>query len=199
MRWWTQPCSIANPSPACREKSTLAASPTNRFDTRPPLLHGIPMQAMQFEQSVVSILKREKRFDPHAYFFLKDALDFTLKRIAEHNGGQARHVSGPELLEGFRDFALEQFGPMSSTLMREWGIRKCQDVGDMVFHLIEEQVFGKQESDSREDFSGVFDLEDSLVRPFLPQRQIAAMENRGRSAVTPPLSENRVPGSSALS
>ena len=99
------------------------------------------MQAMQFEQSVVSILKRDKRFDPHAYFFLKDALDFTLKRIAESNGGQARHVSGPELLAGCRDYALEQFGPMASTLMTEWSIRKCQDLGDMVFNLIEEQVF----------------------------------------------------------
>ena len=49
------------------------------------------MQAMQFEQSVLSIIKRDKRFDPHAYFFLKDALDFTLKRVAEGNGGQARH------------------------------------------------------------------------------------------------------------
>jgi uncharacterized repeat protein (TIGR04138 family) len=127
------------------------------------------MQAMQFEQSVVSILKRDKRFDPHAYFFLKDALDFTLKRIAEGNGGQARHVTGQELLEGFRDHALEQFGPMASTLMKEWGVRKCQDVGDMVFHLIEEQVFGKQESDHREDFAEVFDLEDSLVLPFLPR------------------------------
>ena len=122
-----------------------------------------------------------------------------LKHIAENNGGQARHVSGPELLEGFLDFALDQFGPMASTLMREWGIRKCQDVGDMVFHLIEEQVFGKQESDNREDFSGVFDLEDSLVRPFLPQRRITAMENRGRSLVTPPRSGNRIPGPSTLS
>ena len=129
------------------------------------------MQAMQFEQSVVSILKRDKRFDPHAYFFLKDALDFTLKRIAESNGGQARHVSGPELLAGCRDYALEQFGPMASTLMNEWSIRKCQDLGDMVFHLIEEQVFGKQDSDKREDFSGNFDLEESLVTPFLPARK----------------------------
>lgn len=132
------------------------------------------MQAMQFEESVVSILRRDKRFDPRAYFFLKDALDFTLKRIAEGNGGQARHVSGPELLEGFRDFSLEQFGPMASTLMKEWGVRKCQDVGDMVFHLIEEQVFGKQESDRREDFSECFDFEESLVKPFLPLRKVAA-------------------------
>jgi uncharacterized repeat protein (TIGR04138 family) len=126
------------------------------------------MQAVQFEQSVLSILKREKRFEPHAYFFLKDALDFTLKRVAEQNGGQPRHVSGQELLDGFRDLALEQFGPMASTLMREWGLRQCQDVGDMVFHLIDEQVFGRQDSDRREDFSGNFDFEEALVTPFLP-------------------------------
>ncbi len=132
------------------------------------------MQAMQFEKSVVAILKRDKRFDAHAYFFLKEALDFTLKRVAEGNAGKARHVSGPELLLGFRDFSLEQFGPMASTLMNEWGVRKCQDVGDMVFHLIEEQVFGKQESDQREDFSEAFDFEEELVKPFLPKRRRAA-------------------------
>ena len=129
------------------------------------------MQAMQFEQSVVSILKREKRFDPHAYFFLKDALDFTLKRSAEAEGGQSRHVSGPELLAGFRDHALEQYGPMASTLMAEWGLGKCQDVGDLVFHLIEEQVFGKQDSDKKEDFSESFDFQQSLIDPFLPNRR----------------------------
>ncbi len=144
------------------------------------------MQAMQFEQSVVSILKRDKRFDPHAYFFLKDALDFTLKRIAESNGGQARHVSGPELLAGCRDYALEQFGPMASTLMNEWSIRKCQDLGDMVFHLIEEQVFGKQESDKKEDFSEVFDFQASLIDPFMPARRTAspAKASRGERAVS---------------
>jgi uncharacterized repeat protein (TIGR04138 family) len=128
------------------------------------------MQAVQFEQSVVSILKRDQRFDPHAYFFLKDALDYTLKRVADTNGGQTRHVSGPELLTGFRDLALEQFGPMASTVMTEWGILLGQNVGDMVFNLIEEQVFGKQESDQPEDFSDVFDLRESLIEPFLPSR-----------------------------
>ena len=141
------------------------------------------MQAMQFEQSVVSILKRDKRFDPHAYFFLKDALDFTLKRIAESNGGQARHVSGPELLVGCRDYALEQFGPMASTLMNEWSIRKCQDLGDMVFHLIEEQVFGKQDSDKKEDFSEVFDFQASLITPFMPtKRRVVSPVKAARGA-----------------
>ena len=142
----------------------------------------LSMQARQFEQAVVSILKRDARFDPHAYFFLKEALDFTLKRIAEARGGQERHVSGPELLLGFRDFALEQFGPMASTLMSEWGVGQCQDVGDMVFHLIEEQVFGKQESDRREDFSESFDFQAALVQPFLPKRKCAAHAAPARAA-----------------
>lgn len=133
-----------------------------------------PMQAVQFEESIASILKRDARFDVQAYLFLKDALDFTLKRIAEGNAGQARHVSGPELLTGFRDYALEQFGPMASTLMAEWGVNQGQDVGDMVFLLIEEQVFGKQESDSQKDFAGVIDLLSSLQEPFLPKLKQAS-------------------------
>jgi uncharacterized repeat protein (TIGR04138 family) len=128
------------------------------------------MQPVHFEQAVAAVISRDKRFDAQAYFFLKDALDFTLKRIADGNGGHSRHVSGPELLLGFRDFALDQFGPMSSTLMKEWGIRQCRDIGDMVFQLIDEGMFGKQDSDSLEDFSEVFDLEDALVQPFLPKQ-----------------------------
>lgn len=142
------------------------------------------MQAMQFEQSVMTILKRDKRFEPEAYLFLKDALDFTLKRVADSNGGQPRHVSGPELLVGFRDAALDQFGPMAATLMNEWGVRKCGDVGDMVFHLIEEQVFGKQESDCKEDFSEIFDMDDALRAPFLPkQRHAERVSNAAASPV----------------
>jgi uncharacterized repeat protein (TIGR04138 family) len=131
------------------------------------------MQPVHFEQAVVSVIGRDKRFDAQAYFFLKDALDFTLKRIAEGNGGHSRHVSGQELLVGFRDFALDQFGPMGLTLMKEWGIRQCRDVGEMVFQLIDEGMFGKQDSDSLDDFSEIFDLEEALAEPFRPKRASA--------------------------
>ena len=64
------------------------------------------MQPAKFEHAIENILGRDARFDPHAYLFLKDALDFTLKRAAEGNGGIARQVSGPELVAGFRDLAV---------------------------------------------------------------------------------------------
>lgn len=128
------------------------------------------MQPIHFEESVISILKRDQRYDGQAFFFLKDALDFTLKRFLDGASGRSRHVSGKELLEGFRDYALEQYGPMAATLMEEWGIRQTRDVGNMVFLLIEEQVFGKQESDKPEDFEGLFDLDQALRAPFLPTK-----------------------------
>lgn len=126
------------------------------------------MHPIHFEESVAAIIRRDSRYEGQAYFFLKDTLDFTLKRFLEENGGQMRHVSGKELLEGFRDHALEQYGPMAATLMDEWGIKECRDVGNMVFLMIEEQVFGKQESDKPEDFDKVFDFSKALREPFLP-------------------------------
>ena len=131
------------------------------------------MQQIHFEESVVSIMKREQRYDGQAYFFLKEALDFTLKRFLDESSGRNRHVSGKELLEGFRDYALEQYGPMAATLMEEWGIKQSRDVGNMVFRLIEEQVFGKQDSDKPQDFEGLFDLDQALRAPFLPTRAAA--------------------------
>ena len=128
------------------------------------------MQPIHFEESVVSILKRDQRYDGQAYFFLKEALDFTLKRLSDDAIGRNRHVSGRELLEGFRDYALQQYGPMAATLMEEWGVHQSRDVGNMVFRLIEEQVFGKQESDKPEDFEGLFELDQALRTPFLPTR-----------------------------
>lgn len=127
------------------------------------------MHASAFQDAISVIVDRDSRFDPDAYFFLKEALDFTVKRAKEKNEGENRHVSGPELLEGFRDFAIEQFGPMSITLLREWGVKRCTHVGEMVFALIGEQVFGKQDSDTLEDFGDIFDFQEAFISPFLPR------------------------------
>jgi uncharacterized repeat protein (TIGR04138 family) len=127
------------------------------------------MQALPYEHAIESIVKRDPRFNPGAYIFLKEALDFTLQQVNDATQGKPRHVSGAELLGGFRDLALQQFGPMAITLLSEWGIHSTADVGDMVFLLIEEQVFGKQESDSKEDFVDVYTFPQAFAEPFLPR------------------------------
>lgn len=155
--------------PFSKLQKPIKTLPEWSFDTDRFIGHPPGMQPIHFEESVAAILKREKRYDPQAYFFLKDSLDFTLKRFSEGNAGKSRHVSGKELLEGFRDYALEQFGPMGATLMEEWGIQEGRDVGNMVFQMIEEQVFGKQDSDRLEDFDEAIDFKKALRKPFLPK------------------------------
>lgn len=134
------------------------------------------MQPAQFEHAIENIVRRDRRFDPHAYLFLKDALDFTLKRAAEGNGGQPRHVSGRELVQGFRDLALQEFGPMAHTLMDEWGLENTRNIGEMVFHLIDEQMFGKQDSDTLDDFEHIFDFEEAFAHPFVPKSQLESSQ-----------------------
>ena len=79
------------------------------------------------------------------------------------------HVSGRELLLGFRDLALEEFGPMAQTLMAEWGVESTRNVGEMVFYLIDEQMFGKQDTDTLEDFEGIYEFDEAFTAPFEPK------------------------------
>lgn len=119
-----------------------------------------------FEEAVSRIVEKDPRFSERAYAFLKDALDFTMQRIDEQENGCMRHVSGKELLEGFRDYALNQFGPMSATVLKEWGIKNGYHVGEMVFLLIDEDVFAKQSGDSLKDFKGFTSFRRAFEDPF---------------------------------
>jgi len=121
-----------------------------------------------FSQAVAEIYQNDSRFHPDSYDFLKDALDHTVKEIVEREK-KPRHVNGAELMYGFRDYALKEFGPMTKPLLKEWGITKTRDVGDMVFNLIEVNVFSKEEGDSRSDFDRIYSFKEAFETPFQPQ------------------------------
>ncbi len=124
---------------------------------------------MHFDTALENILARDTRYEGEAYVFLKETLDYTVSNEYAQELANSKHVSAKELLMGFRDFALKQYGPMASTLFSEWGISSCDDVGNMVFLLIEEGMFGKQDSDSPEDFKPYYSFHDAFVVPFLPK------------------------------
>src|ERR1700746_2280544 len=132
------------------------------------------MQKIGFAEALDSIVASDPRYQREAYIFLRDALDFTTKQQKKAKGTSVRHVSGPELLDGVRQYALKEFGPMVMTVFDSWGIRSCEDVGHMVFNLIGAGVFGKTEQDSIEDFKNVYDFEEALVRPCAPAKPESA-------------------------
>lgn len=134
------------------------------------------MQELTFESTLALILAKDPRYQRDAYLFVKDALDHTQKLVVRENKGELRHVSGQELLDGIRDYALTQFGPMTKMVFEEWGITRCEDFGEIVFNMVEIGLLGKTDKDSREDFANGYGFDDAFRKPFLPSSRIAKSE-----------------------
>ena len=129
------------------------------------------------------VVEHDPRYDVEAYLFVREALDYTVKELKKPESGEDRHVSGQELSEGIRRYALSQFGPMALTVLNSWGVKRTDDFGEIVFNLIEVGELGMREEDRREDFSSVYDFDIAFKVPFLTESKaeelIKAKEKEG--------------------
>jgi uncharacterized repeat protein (TIGR04138 family) len=135
------------------------------------------MQCLNFEEAVAKIVEADPRYPFGAYLFIQDVLEYTQKMLGRSVKGQ-QHVAGKELVEGLRGYASEKFGPMAITVLEEWNIRSCQDVGEIVFNLIAHNLASKTDSDSREDFKNGFDFFEAFSKPFLPTASLRAEQRK---------------------
>ena len=68
--------------------------------------------------------------------------------------------------EGLFTLAAEKFGPMATVCLERWGIKTTEDVGEVVFNLIDSGLLSRQPSDSRLDFVDGFDFEPTFDEIF---------------------------------
>ena len=136
------------------------------------------------------LLDRDRRYTLDAYLFVLEALSFAqetlgmgaepaaeeLESRAEVEAGgkprsrrgrkrQAeRHVSGQELCEAARLYGLQQYGYLAPTVLATWGIRATDDLGEIVFNMIDIGQMRKTKTDRREDFHGVYQFGEAFAR-----------------------------------
>jgi len=139
------------------------------------------MQELTFDSTLALILAKDSRYHRDAYLFVKDALDHTQKTVVKASREQLRHVTGQELLEGIRGFALTQFGPMVEMVFEEWGVKRCEDFGEIVFNMVEIGLLGKTEEDSRADFQNGYSFHDAFRKPFLPSDKLRPTEDLSKA------------------
>lgn len=144
------------------------------------------MNTANFEEALDQIVQKDIRYHRDAYLFVREALDHTQRLVnkgaksetraatEELAEGKVRHVSGQELLAGIRAYALEQFGPMTLTVLNEWGVRRCEDFGEIVFNMVENHLLAKTKKDTRDDFKDGYDFDEAFRQPFLPTDKTAA-------------------------
>lgn len=103
--------------------------------------------------------------------FVQEGLRHTVEQL--HGGDAAdddssRHVSGQQLCMGLRDYAIKQFGLLARTVLNSWNIRRTEDFGRLVFILVESGIMRKSEEDSLDDFSGVYDFDETFGPELQP-------------------------------
>jgi uncharacterized repeat protein (TIGR04138 family) len=143
------------------------------------------MHEASFEEAFVKIRAKDPRYHRDAYLFVREALDYTQKTIGKDPRGRIRHITGQELLGGIREFALQQFGPMTKTVLEEWGIRCSQDFGEIVFNMVEVGWLAKTDKDSRADFANGYDFDEAFRNPFLPKSKRAVQAPEAKPAPSP--------------
>lgn len=133
------------------------------------------------------LLRQDRRYRVEAYAFVFEALRYGQERLglgqnhpAKRTGKRPRnkpasddapaeterHLTGQELCEAIRAFAIEQYGYMAKCVLNNWGVRETGDFGEIVYNLIRTGEMRKTDSDSREDFNNVYDFDEAFKNDF---------------------------------
>ncbi|MCK5489722.1 MAG: hypothetical protein KAI98_07025 [Gemmatimonadetes bacterium] len=116
---------------------------------------GRSMEAPALHETLGQLQRRNPRYAVEAYLFVLGGLH---RRLAEFEC--PRHISGEELAGAVRDLAIERFGLLARVVLEHWGVHSTEDMGEIVFLLVDHGVLTKEDTDRREDFADVFSFEE---------------------------------------
>ena len=141
----------------------------NASGTRRDLFNNSDQPFMQPE--IVELAENDGRYPWEAFEFVLEALPHTQRMFgkdapAGEEPTHEQHVTGRELLEGICDLARREFGLLAPIVFRQWGTKRTDDFGEIIFALIEARVLYKTDRDCKEDFHNVFDLEQVLTEGY---------------------------------
>ena len=116
------------------------------------------MNELQLADDVMARIRaRGGQYHERAYLFVLATIEFLQNRLEIR-----RHVTGPELAWACRDFAQQQFGLLAPGVLTHWGISRTEDLGRIVFTLVEVGLLVTQPGDTESDFEGVYQFADAF-------------------------------------
>lgn len=125
-----------------------------------------PDPDVDYEQLLQTVIDDVGTYPAAAYHFVQAGLNYTVMKIhgprEDGKEGVSRHVTGQQLSEGLREYALQQWGLLARTVLARWNITSTYDFGRIVFAMVESGLMQKTEDDSIEDFRNVFDFKTAF-------------------------------------
>ena len=133
-----------------------------------------PLHAMR------DLLAEDERFKLEAYQFIREALQYAHENINTEPGidpktgrPAPRPVTGQQLCEACRRYAIDQYGYLAKMVLANWNIHSTSDFGELVYNLIRIEQMRKSETDRREDFDDVYSFDDA----FEPEFELASPDD----------------------
>ena len=104
-----------------------------------------PIDAYQFVREAVAYADDNMELGEYSYD-LSDAQQ-------QH---RSRHLTGQQLCEAIRHYAINQFGYMARIVLKNWGIRDTSAFGDIVYNMIDVGIMKKSPLDRKQHFDNVY-------------------------------------------
>lgn len=118
----------------------------------------------RLRESIVELARQDPRFPVDAYLLVFEGLEVALGKLATR-----RHVSPTELIAGVRRCAVERWGLLAGPVLDSWNLRSGQDLGEVVFNLVERGLLVASDEDTRTEFASAPPLCDGLDDAFLEE------------------------------
>jgi len=120
------------------------------------------MTDLQFADDILARIRaRGSGYDERSYLFVLAAIEFVQTRLPVR-----RHVTGPELAWACRDLARERFGLLARPVLQHWGVTRTDDLGRIVFTLVDVGLLVTQPQDSEEDFRDIYEFEPAFDQDY---------------------------------
>jgi uncharacterized repeat protein (TIGR04138 family) len=139
-----------------------------RLGLRPVRRYSTLMPPEGPAKSLQEVVQEVGVYPVEAYVFVQQGLQYTVQKIHAEviDPSVSRHVSGRDLCQGLREFALKQWGLMARTVLTRWNVTCTMDFGRIVFAMVEHDLLQKTETDRVEDFRNVYDFAIAFERDF---------------------------------
>jgi uncharacterized repeat protein (TIGR04138 family) len=127
-------------------------------------------------KSLEQVVAECGRYPMEAFEFVRTGLNFAVQRVHGDVSGMSEqecHVTGQQLSEGLRDFALRRYGIMARAVLAHWRIQRTNDFGRIVFTMVDNKLMQKTDQDDVHDFDDVFDFRTAFDPPKRPTMPVA--------------------------
>lgn len=114
---------------------------------------------MEMLDAIFELSKKHGKYPPGAYVFVFEVLDFVGQSSAVKDR-KSKHLTGKELALSAFVFSSHKYGLLAKAVWENLSLFSSEDLGQIVFHLVEEGLIGKQEEDRVEDFNGIYTIQD---------------------------------------